>query len=35
MFGRATYAGLGGETWGFPVVKLGGTRLPVMVYKSV
>ena len=23
------------ETWGFPVVKLGSTRLPVMVYKSV
>ena len=23
------------ETWGFPVVKLGSTRLPVMVYKGV
>ena len=23
------------ETWGFPVVKLGSTRLPVMVYKDV
>ena len=23
------------ETWGFPVLKLGSTRLPVMVYKSV
>ena len=23
------------ETWGFPVVRLGSTRLPVMVYKSV
>ena len=23
------------ETWGFPVVKLGSTWLPVMVYKSV
>ena len=23
------------ETWGFPVGKLGSTRLPVMVYKSV
>ena len=23
------------ETWGFPVVKLGSTKLPVMVYKSV
>ena len=22
------------ETWGFPVVKLGRTKLPVMVYKG-
>ena len=28
-------AGKKGETWGFPVGKLGSIRLPVMVYISV